>query len=175
MRALYVEITWTEHERNADHAARGCERFDYSIVKITRFYDYQTWQKQFWINSWGLFSWLCFRLLIGWADKLRSRGLTTCRRRTHDFLSSRSNIPAVSTAFTSEDERHASARTLDRLILHIIREWHRDWTPRLWRLCGSREYRSVMLSFCKLFHSNPKTSSWDRNSCCKNMCKLSNR
>ena len=30
--------------RNADHAARTCERFVYSIVKITRLYDYQTWQ-----------------------------------------------------------------------------------------------------------------------------------
>ena len=27
--------------RNADHAARTCERFVYSIVKISRFYDYQ--------------------------------------------------------------------------------------------------------------------------------------
>ena len=78
MRALYVEITWTEHERNADHAARGCERFDYSIVKITRFYDYQTWQKQFWINSWGLFflivlsdtDWLGRQTAITWTDNL---------------------------------------------------------------------------------------------------------
>ena len=30
--------------RNADYAARTCERFVYSIVKITRLYDYQTWQ-----------------------------------------------------------------------------------------------------------------------------------
>ena len=29
--------------RNADHAARTCERFVYSLVKITRLYDYQTW------------------------------------------------------------------------------------------------------------------------------------
>ena len=28
--------------RNADHAARTCERFVYSITKITRLYDYQT-------------------------------------------------------------------------------------------------------------------------------------
>ena len=30
--------------RNTDHAARVCERFVYSRVKITRLYDYQTWQ-----------------------------------------------------------------------------------------------------------------------------------
>ena len=29
--------------RNADQAARTCERFVYSVVKITRFYDYQKW------------------------------------------------------------------------------------------------------------------------------------
>ena len=33
--------------RNADHAARTCERFVSSIVKITRLYDYQTWQTHF--------------------------------------------------------------------------------------------------------------------------------
>ena len=46
--------------RNADHAARTCERFVYSIVKITRLYDYQTWQTRFWRNLLELFSWLCF-------------------------------------------------------------------------------------------------------------------
>ena len=30
--------------RNADNAARTRERFVYSIVKITRLYDYQTWR-----------------------------------------------------------------------------------------------------------------------------------
>ena len=30
--------------RNVDQAARTCERFVYSIVEITRLYDYQTWQ-----------------------------------------------------------------------------------------------------------------------------------
>ena len=33
--------------QNADHAARTCERFVYSIVKMTRLYDYQTWQTHF--------------------------------------------------------------------------------------------------------------------------------
>ena len=32
----------TSRSRNTDHAARTCEWFVYSIVKITRFYDYQT-------------------------------------------------------------------------------------------------------------------------------------
>ena len=52
--------------RNADHAARTCRRFDYSIVKITRLYDYQTWD--IWLfeklmrcaKVCGHFSWLCF-------------------------------------------------------------------------------------------------------------------
>ena len=33
--------------RNADHAARTCERIICSIVTITRSYDYQTWQTIF--------------------------------------------------------------------------------------------------------------------------------
>ena len=37
--------------RNADHAVRTFKRFLYSIVKITRLYDHQTWQTQFVRNS----------------------------------------------------------------------------------------------------------------------------
>ena len=33
----------------------------------------------------------------------------------------------------------------------------------------------VTSSLCKPFHSNLKTSSWERDSCCKNVCKLPNR
>ena len=33
--------------RNADHAAITCKRFVYSIVKITRLYDYQPWKIPF--------------------------------------------------------------------------------------------------------------------------------
>ena len=54
-------------ERSAEHATRTCERFVNSIVKIIRFYDYQTWQTNIWRN-WrgaqrfvGFISWLCFR------------------------------------------------------------------------------------------------------------------
>ena len=47
----------------------------YSIVKITRLYEYQTWQTFIGVKGICLFfSWLCFRALIGWADRLRSRG-----------------------------------------------------------------------------------------------------
>ena len=51
--------------RNTDDAARTCERFVYSTVKITRLHDYQTWQTHFSRNSRGaqrfvgFFSWLC--------------------------------------------------------------------------------------------------------------------
>ena len=38
----------TSRARNAYHAARTCERFVYCIVKITRLYDYQTWQTHLW-------------------------------------------------------------------------------------------------------------------------------
>ena len=65
--------------RNADHAARTCERFVYSIVKITRLYDYQTWRTHL-INVRGaqryvgFFLDCAFRMLIGWEDELPSRG-----------------------------------------------------------------------------------------------------
>ena len=40
--------------RNADHPARTHERFVYSIVKIIRLYNYQTWQTHFWRGSRGV-------------------------------------------------------------------------------------------------------------------------
>ena len=40
----------SEQSTNTDHTARTCGRLIYSIVKITRLYDYQTWQTHFWIN-----------------------------------------------------------------------------------------------------------------------------
>ena len=43
----------TSTERNANHAEITCRRF-VSTVKITRMYDYQTWQTRY-----VLFSWLC--------------------------------------------------------------------------------------------------------------------
>ena len=33
--------------QNADHAAKTCDRFVYSIVKVTKLYDYQTCQTFF--------------------------------------------------------------------------------------------------------------------------------
>ena len=67
---------------NANHAARTCERFVYSIVQfITRLFDYQTSQTHFWkkfprcakVNR--LFFLDCpFLRLIGWTDKLRPHG-----------------------------------------------------------------------------------------------------
>ena len=38
-----MEITWTEQETQREYA----ERFVHSVVKITRLYDYQTWQTFF--------------------------------------------------------------------------------------------------------------------------------
>ena len=69
---------------NADQAARTCERFVYSILKITRLYDYQTWRTRLseklarCAKVYGLLFLDCaFWVLIGWADKLRSRGMET--------------------------------------------------------------------------------------------------
>ena len=67
--------------RNTDHVARTYERFVYSTVKITRWYEYQTWQIHLLRNSRGaqrfvgsFFLDCAFQALIGWADKHRSRG-----------------------------------------------------------------------------------------------------
>ena len=66
--------------RNADHAAIKCERIVYSIVKITRLYDYQTWQTFFWEihelrKGFWVFSWLCFSDADWLGGKLRSQSL----------------------------------------------------------------------------------------------------
>ena len=56
---------WTA-ARNVDQAARTRERFVYSIVKVTRVYDYQTWQTFCWEihevrkGMWAFLSWLYF-------------------------------------------------------------------------------------------------------------------
>ena len=44
--------------------ARTCERFAYFIVKITRLYDYQTWQTHFWRNARGTQRYMGFVFLI---------------------------------------------------------------------------------------------------------------
>ena len=80
--------------RNADHAERVRERFAYSIVKITRLYDYQTWRKHYLISSWGaqrfvgLFSWLCVsdadwlgrQTPITWMEFLTNKSHSRMRR-----------------------------------------------------------------------------------------------
>ena len=66
-----------KRERSANQTARLGERFGYSIVKITRFYDYQTWPTHL-RNSRGaqrfvgLFE-CAIRALIGWAEELQSQ------------------------------------------------------------------------------------------------------
>ena len=60
---------------------RSCERFDHSITKITRLYDYQTWQTHFLRSSRGaqrfvgFLPWLCFSDV----DWLRSRGTSSLK------------------------------------------------------------------------------------------------
>ena len=89
--------------RNADHAARTRERFVYSIVKITRLYDYQTWQTHFWRNSRGaqrfvgFFLDCAFRMLIGWTGEHRSRA----------------TLVIIETALLSPYEVHESSLTCD--------------------------------------------------------------
>ena len=65
--------------KNTDETARTRERLVYVIVRITKLYDYQTWRTLFekfarCAKVYGLFFLDCaFRMLIGWADELRSR------------------------------------------------------------------------------------------------------
>ena len=61
------------NRQNANHAARS-EKFVYSLVKITRMYDCQTWPTRGAQRHVGFFLDCALRMLIGWADKLRSRG-----------------------------------------------------------------------------------------------------
>ena len=79
--------------RNTDDAARRCERFVYSTVKITRLHDYQTWQTHFSRNSRGaqrfvgFFLDCVFRMLIGWAGELGPHGMedTKIQLRNAEF------------------------------------------------------------------------------------------
>ena len=61
--------------RNADQAARRCEGFVYSIVKITRSYDLSSMADTF---LWPFFLPCAFWVLIGWADKLLLQGCFQC-------------------------------------------------------------------------------------------------
>ena len=67
--ARVVRRDHVNRARHADHAARACDRFAYSIVKVTRLCDYQTWQTRFILffekftscaKVCEFFSWLCF-------------------------------------------------------------------------------------------------------------------
>ena len=73
----------TPSERSTKRRSRSenmRKAFFKSIVKVTRLYDYQTWPTHFLRNSRGaqryvgFFLNCAFRTLIGWANKLRSRG-----------------------------------------------------------------------------------------------------
>ena len=83
LRRDHVNKAW-----NADYAARTCEKSVYSIVKETTFYDYKTWFvweiHEVRKGLWAFFLGCTFRMLIGWAGKLRSRGkiVENCKRQT---------------------------------------------------------------------------------------------
>ena len=62
--ARVVRRDHVNRARNADHTARACEMFVYSIVKITRLYDYRTWQTHFLRNSRGAQRFVGFFFLI---------------------------------------------------------------------------------------------------------------
>ena len=74
---------------NANHAVRTCERFFYSIVRMTRLYDYQTWHRHILGENdevckglWAFFLDCAFQSLIGWAGKLPSH-----RSLSHEMIS----------------------------------------------------------------------------------------
>ena len=54
-----------------------CERFVYSIVKITRLHESNIFGEMHEVRKglWAFFLDCALRMLIGWAGKLRSRGL----------------------------------------------------------------------------------------------------
>ena len=69
--AFYIQSAFfTDRHENAEQATRTCQSFVYSIVKITRFYDDQTWPKHF-RNSrgtqslWASCSWL-YSIFVCW-------------------------------------------------------------------------------------------------------------
>ena len=76
--AHVVHQDQVNRERNTEQAARGCWKSVYSVVKITRLYDYQHGRHVFGEiyemrkGFWALFLDCAFRMLIGWAGKLRS-------------------------------------------------------------------------------------------------------
>ena len=73
---------WSRNRaRNADQAARTCEKFADFMVRIIRLYYYQNMVDTFVWEIHEMRKWTCalfceyaFRVLIGWSDKLRSRG-----------------------------------------------------------------------------------------------------
>ena len=80
-------VGWDHMNRawNADLAARTCERFVYSILQTTNFYEYHTllthlFEKFLTCSKvCGLFfSWLCFLGMISWAGKLRMDKVLIC-------------------------------------------------------------------------------------------------
>ena len=73
--------------RNADQTARICQRFLYSMVEITRSYDLIKHGRHISLRHSGgaqrfvgFFLVCSFRVLIGWAIKLQSRGCDNCIR-----------------------------------------------------------------------------------------------
>ena len=62
--ALNASRSREQSTENADHAARTCERFVSLRVKMTRLYDYQTWQTCFLRNSQGVQRFVGFYFLI---------------------------------------------------------------------------------------------------------------
>ena len=65
IKKVFTHVVHWDHvnrARDADQAARACEIFVYSAVKVTRFFDYQTWQTYAWEISCVSQRYLCFFL-----------------------------------------------------------------------------------------------------------------
>ena len=81
---LCARSTWrsSEQAKRIENASakrimqREREKFVYSLVKITRLTDYQTWRthSRGAQRHVGFFLDCALRMLIGWADKFRSHG-----------------------------------------------------------------------------------------------------
>ena len=82
-----IEARTVSRVRNADQTARICQRFLYSMVEITRSYDLIKHGRHISLRHSGgaqrfvgFFLVCSFRVLIGWAIKLQSRGCDNCIR-----------------------------------------------------------------------------------------------
>ena len=111
----FAHIVCQQDQVNRARNTERCKKFVYFIVKVTRLYDYQTWQKHYiWeiremrIRFVGFFLNWAFRVLIGWAGKLWLRGVhkkINCKNLPCHFPKIQSHSEQLLWTICSEPER----------------------------------------------------------------------